>query len=806
MILSAKDLLITNNDLIKTAKEAKNHNLCDFYREFTNVLRTEGCSAGAKPNQVVDIHSLEHRIKSCSENILNVCVDESTPIIGSTIKMDSNIEPENNREHEIKNVPYFPKIYKDEKNDVPKSSEDTLNGKMTDNLASCDEEADKERNYVEKNTHELEIKSVPFISGTLNNEEYAVQISPENEIKKVFPYYIIPQSEEADKGQNHIDKSIPEQEIRNAHFLRGTLKNVEYTVPMNPDNAPERVLSDYSVLREKETIEEQKTVEKSNQENEIKSVQHFSLMTKDNEHVIPIKPGDVLKRALTEYSVLREEETAEKLKYVEKNNQDSEIKSVQHLSVTIKNDEYVIPINPGDTVKSTLPEYPVPRDEEATKEHVIKNVPFFPDEIRDEKNDVPANSGNVLNIKHADYNVPLDEKAVNEQSFVDKGLPLPLTIPTPTPLSLNADNPEISDKGNAINMNMVTPINIDEKSSYLEANIKESQNPDFEKNNNINSNTYRKDGMNDLLTINVSNELNTDKPYEPYYAGNEGLEPGINKDSEKKDFKIASKTEERVPEVPVERVQTVTAKEVVEPAINKDTERDVAVRSSNDNNTPNNDADKSDYRYYSGNQHNMNPDKEANTSPNNDLDKDIAVNRPEFQDFMYRISEQRSFLSNDFLKNISKSQLQPQPQQMNLNNKGRAAFTESIGNVIRFIRAEGFVKAILIVDPPALGKVNIEIVSTDKGIEALLKVSNEQVKMLVQENSAQLKQNLEQAGVKLTEFSVDIQHDGSHSRDKAFDHGESKRANLDKTEDENEAERIETFRVDLRKGMLHWIA
>jgi flagellar hook-length control protein FliK len=71
----------------------------------------------------------------------------------------------------------------------------------------------------------------------------------------------------------------------------------------------------------------------------------------------------------------------------------------------------------------------------------------------------------------------------------------------------------------------------------------------------------------------------------------------------------------------------------------------------------------------------------------------------------------------------------------------------------------------------------------------------------------QLRQSLAQIGVNLSEFSVDIQHDGNRSRNQSFNnHRLKKSARTGAAEDESKDERIETFRVDLRKGLLHWIA
>jgi hypothetical protein len=79
--------------------------------------------------------------------------------------------------------------------------------------------------------------------------------------------------------------------------------------------------------------------------------------------------------------------------------------------------------------------------------------------------------------------------------------------------------------------------------------------------------------------------------------------------------------------------------------------------------------------------------------------------------------------------------------------------------------------------------------------------------MLILDQAVQLKQSLEQIGINLSEFTVDVQNDGSRSRNQSFIYRSKKKpARLGASEDESKAEAIETFRVDLRKGLLHWIA
>lgn len=172
------------------------------------------------------------------------------------------------------------------------------------------------------------------------------------------------------------------------------------------------------------------------------------------------------------------------------------------------------------------------------------------------------------------------------------------------------------------------------------------------------------------------------------------------------------------------------------------------------------------------------------------------VERPAFSDFLSGITEQKR-------PGNAESTGKPSPQ-LNLQHTGRAAFTESVENVVRFARSEGVNRATIIIDPPALGKVSIEIVSTSSGIETSLKVSNEQVRALVQDQIVQLRHSLQQMGVQVTSFSVDVQQQEKGHEQFAEQGQKNNHRSADK-ETDNEVEE-DVFKVDLRKGLLYWIA
>ena len=124
-------------------------------------------------------------------------------------------------------------------------------------------------------------------------------------------------------------------------------------------------------------------------------------------------------------------------------------------------------------------------------------------------------------------------------------------------------------------------------------------------------------------------------------------------------------------------------------------------------------------------------------------------------------------------------------------------------NTVRFIRADGVRKANIIIDPPALGRISVEIVSSSSGVEASVKVASEQIRQIVQEQITQLRDNLSQQGVQVSELTVDVQQD-STGQGQNSGH-EDRRSPYSFTAPENDDD-AEEFRIDLEEGLLYWVA
>ena len=155
------------------------------------------------------------------------------------------------------------------------------------------------------------------------------------------------------------------------------------------------------------------------------------------------------------------------------------------------------------------------------------------------------------------------------------------------------------------------------------------------------------------------------------------------------------------------------------------------------------------------------------------------------------------------------------PAPMSLTNAQNAAYPQrsevlrdGLVNVVRFVRADGVRRANVVIDPPALGRISVELTSSTSGVEASIRVSSEQVRQLVQDQLSQLRMTLEQQGVQVTQFAVDVQQDGGERQQgQGQDSQEEDRRRRGRVGAvEEPEENTEEFRVDLEQGMLHWVA
>ncbi len=107
-------------------------------------------------------------------------------------------------------------------------------------------------------------------------------------------------------------------------------------------------------------------------------------------------------------------------------------------------------------------------------------------------------------------------------------------------------------------------------------------------------------------------------------------------------------------------------------------------------------------------------------------------------------------------------------------------------------------RARVVVEPPALGRVEIYLRQGPQGIETTFRVDNEGLRQLVQTHLDQLRTALQQTGIVLQELSVDIRDGGEGS---PWAEAE-KRLRALLPEDDEPLE----FSIDLEQGLLSWMA
>ena len=150
------------------------------------------------------------------------------------------------------------------------------------------------------------------------------------------------------------------------------------------------------------------------------------------------------------------------------------------------------------------------------------------------------------------------------------------------------------------------------------------------------------------------------------------------------------------------------------------------------------------------------------------------------------------------------------PQPLNLravyNLNQSESLREGIVNVVRFIRSEGVHKANMIIDPPAIGRISVELTSSTSGIEASIKVASEQVRQLVQDQLTQLRMNLSQQGVQVAEFTVDVQQDNQRQNQNNNQQDNYNQGRAGAVRGLTADDEPEEFRVDLQEGLLYWVA
>jgi flagellar hook-length control protein FliK len=136
-------------------------------------------------------------------------------------------------------------------------------------------------------------------------------------------------------------------------------------------------------------------------------------------------------------------------------------------------------------------------------------------------------------------------------------------------------------------------------------------------------------------------------------------------------------------------------------------------------------------------------------------------------------------------------------------------FGEGLRSVMTIMTRDGAAEARIVVEPPALGRVDISLRASESGVEANFKVDNEELRQMVQKQLDSLKESLSAQGIHVSGITVDIKNnEGEKGRGKMGASKKSRRLNpgaADEAE-ENIGDGARILRLDLEQGLLHWVA
>ena len=145
-----------------------------------------------------------------------------------------------------------------------------------------------------------------------------------------------------------------------------------------------------------------------------------------------------------------------------------------------------------------------------------------------------------------------------------------------------------------------------------------------------------------------------------------------------------------------------------------------------------------------------------------------------------------------------------------LPQSGLSSLGEGVATTLRIVRTSEGNRAQIIVDPPALGRVEVSLQSTDQGMSAVLRVDNEGLRQLLQGQMEVLRSSLQQQGITVTSLSVDIRQGGDQASSGRGDQNNGSRRrqvhSLSGTYDLEGEEILPTYYLDMERGLLSWMA
>ncbi|MEA3283792.1 MAG: flagellar hook-length control protein FliK [Synergistota bacterium] len=143
-----------------------------------------------------------------------------------------------------------------------------------------------------------------------------------------------------------------------------------------------------------------------------------------------------------------------------------------------------------------------------------------------------------------------------------------------------------------------------------------------------------------------------------------------------------------------------------------------------------------------------------------------------------------------------------------LPGRGPEILPQGLAQVVRQVASDGTQRASIVVDPPALGRVEVEVHVTPSGMEASFKVDSVQVRDMIKPQIPLLQDMLAQQGISASSVNVDVRQ-GDDRRSPWRDTIQSvkgRRGRTDEDDDVPEESIVTVARIDLELGMLQWYA
>ena len=140
-----------------------------------------------------------------------------------------------------------------------------------------------------------------------------------------------------------------------------------------------------------------------------------------------------------------------------------------------------------------------------------------------------------------------------------------------------------------------------------------------------------------------------------------------------------------------------------------------------------------------------------------------------------------------------------------LSSRGDSAILEGAELLLRAaVRAESQT-ARMIIDPPALGPMEVSVTLAGDGLSASFRVESETVRQLLLQNADALRESLSRAGIQVAGFSVSVDVGQGGGRFAEPRPETRRRARDSRDEDEGDEGHAPVTRLDAEAGVLHWV-